>query len=376
MPITIAVPKETKSGELRIAITPALVSRLIKLGATVKLEHNAGDGIHAQDVLYKNTTIAQDANALYASSDIVIRVQPPSETEVEHMKENSILISFLYPHLNISATKKLLEKKITSFAMELIPRISRAQDMDALSSQATVSGYKSVLIAADNSKFFFPMLTTAAGSIRPAKVFIIGIGVAGLQAIATARRLGAQVSAYDVRPDTKEQAESLGAKFVDTGVQAVGEGGYARELTAEEKSKQTDILKKHIATCDVVITTAGVPGKPAPKVLTKEMVEVMKPGAVVVDMLADMGGNCELTKPGETINYNDITIIGPINIPSSMAIHASEMYARNLINLLGLMIKDNALFLDWNDEIILGSVVTHDGVIKNAQIQKLLGGKL
>lgn len=372
MSLTIAVPKESKEGELRIAVTPALVSRLTKLGATVKIQHDAGVGIHAQDELYKNTTISSDLKDLCADSDVVIKVQPPTDAEVEKMKDNSVLISFLYPHLNPDTVKKLLDKKITSFAMELIPRISRAQDMDALSSQATIAGYKAVLLAADNSKFFFPMLTTAAGSVRPAKVFIIGVGVAGLQAIATARRLGAQVTAYDVRPDTKEQTESLGAKFFDTGVQAVGEGGYARELTPEEKTQQAEALKKHISTCDVVITTAGVPGKPAPKILTKEMVEAMKPGAVIVDILADMGGNCELTKPGETINYKDVTIVGPINIPSSMAIHASEMYSRNLINLLGLMIKDNALTLDWNDEIISGAVVTHDGVIKNEMVQKLL----
>ena len=376
MPITIAIPKETIPGESRVAITPALVTKLTKLGASVKIQHDAGFGIHAQDALYKNTEISPDLNSLCAGSDVILKVQPPTDTEVDQMKEGSILISFLYPHLNPKTIKKLLEKKITSFAMELIPRISRAQDMDALSSQATVSGYKAVLLAANNSQFFFPMLTTAAGSIRPAKIFIIGIGVAGLQAIATARRLGAQVSAYDVRPETKEQTESLGAKFFDTGVQAIGAGGYARELTAEEKIKQADALKKHLATCDVVITTAGVPGKPAPKILTKEMVEAMKPGAVIVDILADMGGNCELTKPGETVNYNDITIVGPINIPSQLAIHASEMYARNLINLLSLMIKDNELKLDWTDEIILGSVVTHDGVIKNEVVQKLLGGKI
>ncbi len=270
----------------------------------------------------------------------------------------------------------MLEKKITSFAMELVPRISRAQDMDALSSQATITGYKAVILAADNSKFFFPMLTTAAGSIRPAKVFIIGVGVAGLQAIATARRLGAQVSAYDVRPETKEQTESLGAKFFDTGVQATGEGGYARELTQEEKTKQADALKKHIATCDVIITTAGVPGRPAPKILSTAMVESMKPGAIVVDILADMGGNCELTKPGETVYHNDVAIIGPINIPSTLAINASEMYAKNLINLLSLMIKEGALNLDWNDEIIAGSVVTHEGTIKNETVKKLLEGKL
>jgi NAD(P) transhydrogenase subunit alpha len=286
------------------------------------------------------------------------------------------LISFLYPHLNPIIVKKMLEKKITSFAMELVPRISRAQDMDALSSQATITGYKAVILAADNSKFFFPMLTTAAGSIRPAKVFIIGVGVAGLQAIATARRLGAQVSAYDVRPETKEQTESLGAKFLDTGVQATGEGGYARELTQEEKTKQADVLKKHIAACDVIITTAGVPGRPAPKILNTAMVESMKPGAVVVDIMADMGGNCELTKPGETVYHNDVAIIGPINIPSALAINASEMYARNLINLLSLMIKEGTLNLDWNDEIIAGSVVTHEGTIKNEPVKKLLEGKL
>lgn len=376
MPITIAIPKEINSDESRVAMTPDLVSKLIKLGAVVKIQHDAGTGIHARDDLYKNTEISPDTNSLYTNSNVILKVQPPTDEEVGQMQENSILISFLYPHLNPKTIKKLLEKKITSFAMELIPRISRAQNMDALSSQATVSGYKAILLAAANSQFFFPMLTTAAGSIRPAKVFVIGAGVAGLQAIATAKRLGAQVSAYDVRPDTKEQTESLGAKFVDTGVQATGAEGYARELTPEEKTKQAESLKKHLAICDVVITTAGVPGKPAPKIITKDMVAAMKPGAIIVDVLADMGGNCELTKPGETIKYNDITIIGPINIPSQLAIHASEMYARNLINLLCLMIKDNALNLDWTDEIISGSVVTHGGFIKNVAVQKLLGDKL
>jgi len=376
MAITIAVPKETKTGELRAAMTPTLVSRLTKLGANVKIQHNVGAGIHAQDATYKGTETIPTAAALYHSGDVVLKVQPPTEDEVASMKENSILISFLYPHLNPIIVKKMLEKKITSFAMELVPRISRAQDMDALSSQATITGYKAVILAADNSKFFFPMLTTAAGSIRPAKVFIIGVGVAGLQAIATARRLGAQVSAYDVRPETKEQTESLGAKFFDTGVQATGEGGYARELTQEEKTKQADALKKHIATCDVIITTAGVPGRPAPKILSTAMVESMKPGAIVVDILADMGGNCELTKPGETVYHNDVAIIGPINIPSTLAINASEMYAKNLINLLSLMIKEGALNLDWNDEIIAGSVVTHEGTIKNETVKKLLEGKL
>ncbi|MDR1057150.1 MAG: Re/Si-specific NAD(P)(+) transhydrogenase subunit alpha [Coxiellaceae bacterium] len=376
MLLTIAIPKETTWGESRIAITPNLITKLSKLGVTIKIQSGAGIKIHAQDASYKNTTFVQNITALYANSDIILKVQPPTVEEVDYMKEKTILISFLYPHLNPNTVKKLLDKEITSFAMEFIPRISRAQDMDALSSQATIIGYKAVLIAADNSKFFFPMLTTAAGSIRPAKVFIIGVGVAGLQAIATAKRLGAQVSAYDIRLETKEQSESLGAKFIDTGVQAIGAGGYARELTQLEKEQQTEILKKHIATCDVIITTTGIPGKPAPKILTKEMVKIMKPGSIVVDTLADMGGNCELTKPGETTIYNDVTIIGPLNIPSSMAIHASEMYARNLINLLSLIIKDQILNPDWNDEIIASSVVTHEGVIKNPIVQKLLEGKL
>lgn len=376
MSISIAVPKEVNVGEERVAMTPNLIPKLTKLGLTVNIQKNAGYGINSADIAYKDTKIIEHATELFSSSNILIKVQPPTTTEVEHMQNGSILISYLYPHLNPHIIKKLLEKNITSFAMELIPRISRAQDMDALSSQATIAGYKAVLLAADNSKFFFPMLTTAAGSIRPAKVFIIGVGVAGLQAIATAKRLGAQVTAYDVRPETKEQTESLGAKFFDTGVQAIGEGGYARELTSEEKTKQAEALKKHIAACDVVITTAGIPGKPAPKILSKEMVEGMKPGSVVVDILADMGGNCELTHPGKTIHHNGVTILGPINIPSSLAINASEMYARNILNLLNLMIKEGALNLDWTDEIIAGCAVTHAGAIKNAAVNKLLEGKL
>lgn len=376
MALTISIPKEKKPGELRVAITPATINKLTKLGFKIKIEHNAGFGIYAQDALYQPAIVVQNSSELYKNSDVILKVQPPTNDEVEEMPDNAILISFFYPHLNIELVKKLLHKKITSFAMELIPRISRAQDIDALSSQATIAGYKAVLLAANNSKFFFPMLTTAAGSIRPAKVFIVGAGVSGLQAIATAKRLGAQVSAYDVRPDTKEQIESLGAKFLDTDVQAIGTGGYARELTTEEKDKQTAILKNHIATCDVIITTAGIPGKSAPKIITTDMINTMKPGAVIVDILADMGGNCELTKPGEIINHNDITIIGPINIPSSLAIHASEMYAKNLTNLLSLMIKDNAINLDWHDEIISGAVVTYDGAIKNTALQKTLGEKI
>lgn len=377
MSITIAIPKEIKEGEKRVAMVPSLVSKLTKLKTTLKIQHQAGNNIFANDEAYSGVEIVKSSSDLYKSSDIILKVQPPTPHEVGEMKENTILISFLYPHLNPKTIKKLLDKKITSFAMELIPRISRAQDMDALSSQATISGYKSVILAADSSSFFFPMLTTAAGSIRPAKVLIIGAGVAGLQAIATARRLGARVEAYDVRPETKEQVESLGAKFVQLEIEATGAGGYARELTPEERQKQQELLQKHIAASDIIIATAGVPGKPAPKIITKAMVEKMKPGSVIVDAVAEMGGNCELTKAGETIYHNDIAIIGPIDIPSSLSINASEMYGRNLINLLNLMItEEGTLKIDWSDEVIAGCVVTHDGAIKNEQVKKLLEDKL
>jgi len=361
MPAIAIVAKEIRQGEKRVAITPNSINHLTKLGLTCKIQSGAGSGIDAADSSY-NATIIPD---LQTKGDIYLKVLPPTVEEVESMQNNAILIAFLYPHLNLDATKKLLAKNITSFAMELIPRISRAQDMDALSSQATIIGYKAVIIAANNSKIFFPMLITAAGSIRPAKVFVIGVGVAGLQAIATAKRLGAQVSAYDVRPETKEQTQSLGAKFLDTKVQAIGAGGYARELTNEEKAQQTQALIKHIAKCDVVITTAGVPGKTAPKVLTAEMVAAMQPGSIVVDAMAEMGGNCELTKPDATIiTTNNVTILGPINLPSSLAVNASEMYAHNCINFLSHIVQNGIININWDDEIISSSVVTHAGQIK------------
>ncbi|MFA6409789.1 MAG: Re/Si-specific NAD(P)(+) transhydrogenase subunit alpha [Gammaproteobacteria bacterium] len=363
MPINIVIPKERQSGESRVAMVPALVNRLTALGLDVKVEQGAGEGIHSADSSYKGATIVPKASELYAEGDIVIKVLAPTLEEVGQMKNGAVLISFLYPHLCPEVVKALAAKNITSFAMESIPRISRAQDMDALSSQATISGYKAVLLAANEAKFFFPMLTTAAGSIRPCKVLIIGVGVAGLQAIATARRLGAIVEAYDVRPETKEQVQSLGAKFVDVGVQAAGEGGYARELTEEEKQKQRAVLLKHVAGSDVVITTAGVPGKAAPKIIFKDMLEAMKPGSVVIDIMAEMGGNCELVKAGEKVVHNGVSIVGTKNIYSSLANPASEMYARNILNLLNLIIKENKLNLDWNDEVVVGSVVTRDGKI-------------
>jgi NAD(P) transhydrogenase subunit alpha len=286
------------------------------------------------------------------------------------MHENTILISPLYPHTHPGLLEKLCARKVIAFALEMIPRISRAQSMDILSSQATVAGYKAVLLAANTARFFFPMFTTAAGTVRPASVLVIGAGVAGLQAIATAKRLGARVSAYDVRTETKQEIESLGAKFVDTGVQASGEGGYARELTAEEKAQQQEALAKHIASSDVVITTAGVPGKPAPKIIDQATVERMKPGAVIVDIMAEMGGNCALAKPGEQVVHHEVTVVGPKDIYSDLATHASEMFARNIINFLTLMLKEGEVNLNWEDEILAKSVVTRDGQVVHAMFQK------
>jgi NAD(P) transhydrogenase subunit alpha len=276
------------------------------------------------------------------------------------------------PHKNKAVTQRMCEKQLVTLAMELVPRISRAQSMDALSSQAAIAGYKGVLMGADLASVFFPMLTTAAGTIRPAKVIVIGAGVAGLQAIATAKRLGAVVEAYDVRAATREQCESLGAKFIDTGVSADGEGGYARELTDEEKQQQMDVLAKHISLADVVITTAAIPGKPSPKIISKEMVANMKVGAVIVDLASEGGGNCELTEPGHTIDFESrVTIHGPLNVASQTPVHASEMYAKNLFNLISPFITENGdLELDWNDEILAKTVLLCEGVVKSTRIRR------
>jgi len=285
-----------------------------------------------------------------------------------------VVLGFLQPYQDADRVKLLAEKKITSFAVELIPRISRAQSMDALSSQAAVSGYLCVLLAAEACPKFFPMMTYAAGTLRPAQVMVIGAGVAGLQAIATAKRLGAIVTAYDVRPETKEQIESLGAKFVDTGVSAAGSGGYARELTEEEKKQQADKLAKAVSQVDALITTAAIPGRRAPLIITEQMVRGMKAGSVVVDMAAESGGNVAGSVAGASVEVaGTVTIIGPANLPSRMPIHASEMYAKNLFNFLSPCIKDGNLALDWSDEIIAGSALTHDGQVRHEGVKKALG---
>ena len=372
MPICVAVPRETRPGERRVALVPQTVERLAGSGVEVLLETGAGEGAFFQDPDYATAEIVTDRASLLGRADIVLGVQPLSMEDIPLLKEGSIVISFQNPHESLERIALLRDRGITSFAMELVPRISRAQNMDALSSQASIAGYKAALMAASRSARFFPMLTTAAGTIRPSKVLVIGVGVAGLQAIATARRLGAIVEAYDVRPETREQVESLGAKFVEIDVKAEGTGGYARELTEEEKQQQIAVLAKHVANADVVISTAAVPGRPAPRIITAAMVDAMKAGSVIIDLAAESGGNCELTQPGECISHNFIIIDGPLNVPATLAVHASEMYSKNLANFLDLLIRDDKYEPDWDDEIFSGSVVTHAGEIRHEQTRQRL----
>jgi H+-translocating NAD(P) transhydrogenase subunit alpha len=365
MPIRLAVPNEILPGERRIALEPGVAKRLLGMNIEVCMEKGAALSAHFADDVFEDVTLIDGPAALYKGASLVFKVQPPTLEELDMMDDGAVIVSFMQPHKNRDLMKKMCAKKITSLAMELVPRISRAQSMDALSSQAAIAGYKGALMGADLASVFFPMLTTAAGTIRPARVVVIGAGVAGLQAIATARRLGAVVEAYDVRSAAREQCESLGAKFIDTGVKAEGEGGYARELTAEEKQQQRDVLAKHVATADVVISTAAIPGRPSPKIIDREMVSSMKVGAVIVDLASEGGGNCELTEPGETVNFEDrVTVHGPLNVPSQVPIHASEMYAKNLFNLLSPFISESGeLELNFEDEVIAGCVLTRDGEI-------------
>jgi NAD(P) transhydrogenase subunit alpha len=370
MPVTIGVLKETVRGENRVAVVPEVAARLAGAGARVLIERGAGEAARFPDALYKEANFEGGVDAVLTAADLLFTVQPPEPAVVEKLKAGAVVAGFLAPHAQAALVRVLKDRRVTSFAMELVPRISRAQSMDALSSQAAVSGYKAVLIGAAALDKFFPMLTTAAGTIRPATVLVIGAGVAGLQAIATAKRLGAVVEAYDVRSATREQVRSLGAKFVDTGVTAEGTGGYARELTAEEKQKQQEVLDARIAAADCVITTAGVPGRPAPRIITRAAVERMKPGAVVVDLLAEGGGNCELTRAGETVDHGGVRVIGPVNLPATVACHASEMYAKNLLNFIKPALKDGALAIDWSDEVFAAACVTHDGAIRHEPTRK------
>jgi len=370
--IVVGVPRETQAGETRVALVPEIAVKYAAAGARILIERNAGASAQFPDAGYKNVEFADGAAAVYARADLLLKVQPLTPAEAALLKSGAVHAGFMQPHNNLAAVRVLRDRNITSFAMELVPRISRAQSMDALSSQAAIAGYKAVLIAANTLDRFFPMLTTAAGTIRPAQVLVIGVGVAGLQAIATARRLGAIVEAYDVRSATRDQVKSLGAKFVETGVTAEGAGGYARELTAEEKAKQQEVLDGRIAVADAVITTAGVPGRPAPRIISRAAVERMKAGAVIVDILAENGGNCELTRAGETVRHGNVRIVGPVNLPAQLAYHASEMYARNLYNLLSPALKLGVLTIDWNNEVFAGTVLTHAGQVKHEPTAKLL----
>lgn len=380
MPIQVAVPKETLPGEQRVALVPDLVQRFVKLGITVMIERGAGLASHFPDTAYPPEVIwvntDQLATQLYAQADVVLKVQPPTEAEIAQLKPGAIVIGFMAPHRYPERVRLMQERQITSFAMELVPRISRAQSMDALSSQAAVAGYKAVLIAANLSGRFYPMLTTAAGTIRPSKVLVLGAGVAGLQAIATAKRLGAMVEAYDVRAAVKEQVQSLGATFINTGVTAEGSGGYARELTAEEKQQSQAVLEQHLLKADAIITTAAIPGRIAPVLISAAIVQQMKPGTVIFDLAAESGGNCELTQAGKTIEVGGVVIAGPENVPSLLAVHASEMYAKNLLNFFSPLVQAGALSLDWNDEIVKGSALTHDGKIVHEPTRQRMEGQL
>jgi NAD(P) transhydrogenase subunit alpha len=362
--MNVSVPKETASGERRVALVPEVVERLARRGVAVTIEAGAGAGAHQPDPAYEQAgaTIGDGF-----SGEVVAKVAPPSAEEIGRLGRGGILVGFLQPLTATDTVRALAEAGVTSFAMEAIPRITRAQSMDALSSQATVGGYRAALIAAQELPRFFPMLTTAAGTVRPAKVLVLGAGVAGLQAIATARRLGAIVQAFDVRSAVKEQIESLGARFLelDMGLEdAEAAGGYARALTEEEQQRQRELLAKEIGKVDAVISTAAVPGRPAPLLVTEQAVKNMSPGSVVVDLAAETGGNCELTEPGETVVKEDVTIVGPLNLASTMPDHASSLYARNVQALLELMAgEEGRLELDFEDEIIKGACITHDGEI-------------
>ena len=374
MAVVIGVLKETVANETRVAVVPEIATKLKALGARVLLERGAGIAAHFPDAAYADAEIS-DSSTILKSAQILLKVQPPSIAEVDALNAGALVIGFMQAYARPDLVRALKDHRITSFSMELVPRISRAQSMDALSSQASVAGYKAVLIAANTLDKFLPMLTTAAGTIRPASVLVIGAGVAGLQAIATARRLGAVVEAYDVRSATKDQVKSLGAKFVETGVSAEGAGGYARELTAEEKLKQQEILDARIAACDALISTASVPGRAAPRIISRAAVERMKAGSVIVDIAAEQGGNCELTRAGETVVHGGVTIVGPVNLPASLSYHASEMYSRNLFNLLKPALVNGELAIDWNDEVFAGAVLTHEGQIKHEATRKAMEGQ-
>ncbi|HMB42399.1 MAG TPA: NAD(P) transhydrogenase subunit alpha [Luteimonas sp.] len=351
--ILIGVGTETAPGERRVAITPETCRKLTAAGARVLLQRGLGKAAYMPDAAYADAgaQLVDDVASL-SDCDVLLCVQPPPVNVIDRLKPGATIVGILQPDADPRRADAMRARQILGFPLERLPRTTRAQAMDVLSSQAGMAGYKAVLMAAQLAPRFFPMLTTAAGTIRPSKVLVVGAGVAGLQAIATARRLGAQVEGFDVRPETREQIESLGGKFVDLGVSASGEGGYARALNDEERAEQQRRLGEHVKTVDVIVCTAAVPGRPAPRIITAGMVAGMRPGSVIVDLAAETGGNCESTRPGETIEVGDVIVAGPLNLSSQGALHASEMYARNVFNFVALFLKDGAIAFDWNDELL------------------------
>ena len=363
----IGVPKEVKRGERRVAIIPETVKRLAAKGITVAVEGGAGAAAWFSDEEYRSAgaTVEPSADPVFGVADLVVKIHPPTQAEVERVRPGTAVISLLYPQVNADLVRLLAAKSVAAIAVDQIPRTTLAQTMDVLSSQSTVAGYRAVILAAQALPKFFPMLMTAAGTVAPARVLVLGAGVAGLQAIAVARRLGAIVEAFDVRREVKEQIESLGARFVETGAteDAAGAGGYARELSEETERRNRDVIAEHLAKTDVCITTALIPGKRAPILITEEMVRRMRAGSVLVDLAAEQGGNCVLTEPGTTVTRHDVTILGPLDLPSDLAVHASQMYSRNMEKLLLHLTRDGVLVLDFEDEITRGCVVTHGGQI-------------
>ncbi|MEO1373356.1 MAG: Re/Si-specific NAD(P)(+) transhydrogenase subunit alpha [Cyanobacteria bacterium J06635_10] len=377
----IAVAKEIEASERRVALIPDVVSKLVKDGFEVWIESGAGEKALFNDSDYETAgaTIISDTAKLWGEADILLKVSPPQQredgsAEIDLLKEGSVLIGFLNPLGNPSVAEQLAQRKVSALSVEMIPRTTRAQSMDALSSQASIAGYKSVLIAAEALPKYFPMLTTAAGTIAPAKVFVMGAGVAGLQAIATARRLGAMVEAFDIRPAVKEEVQSLGAKFVEVKLEeeTATAGGYAKEISEESKKRTQEAVNDRVKNADVVITTAQVPGRKAPRLVTEEMIAQMKPGAVIVDLAADQGGNAAYTEPGGNVVKNGVTIIGPVNLPSSVPVHASQLYSKNLLSLMKLLVKDKALNIDFSDDIVDAACVTHNGEIRNQRVKDAL----
>lgn len=376
--MNVVIPKETLDNESRVAATPGSIKELVKAGLSVMVETQAGIKSHISDSDYKNAgaSIIESKEELLSKADIVLKVLPPTLDQIVLLQPKSIVISFCQTTRDIDTVKALKEQSVTGFSMHLIPRTTLAQKMDALSSQANIAGYKAVLLAASKLGVYMPLLMTAAGTIRPAKVLVLGAGVAGLQAIATAKRLGAQVEAFDVRPIVKEQVESLGAKFIEVDSsnddEGVGDGGYAKETSEEYKNRQQKLIHDHISKSDVVVTTALIPGKPAPKLISESMVNSMKPGSIIMDLASENGGNCELTKKDEIITHNGVTIDGSSNIPGSMPVHASELYAKNITAFLTYMIDDGELKLNLDDEIISGSMYTHLGEVTHEPTQEAI----